>query len=129
MVSVVSTGVTLIAIAVLGDVGPLNNAQAATVATACGFACSYPLNRRWAFNGGAGVGHTVTVFWLGGLSLVGLLLSGATGAAVDALTAQAHLGSATVLAAEETAESLVLGALFFVRFQVSHALFTKVGAR
>jgi len=69
------------------------------------------------------------VLWLGGLSLAGLLLSGAAGAAVDAVAAHAHLGAAAVLAVEETAESLVLGALFFVRFEVSRALFTTDGAR
>lgn len=124
MVSVVSTAVTLVAVAVLGDVGGLSNADAAALATACGFACSYPMTRGWTFDGDAGVGHAAALLWLGGFSLVGLLLSGAVGAGVDALATHAQLGDAAVLAIEETAESLVLGALFVVRFAISRALFT-----
>ena len=60
-VSIVSTAVTLVAIAFLEDVARLSSAEAAVLATACGFGCSYPMTRRWTFEAGAaGVGHAVT---------------------------------------------------------------------
>jgi putative flippase GtrA len=129
MVSVVSTAITLVTIAILSDTGRFNGLQIAAVATTFGFACSYPLNRRWAFENRSGAGHAVAVLWLGGLSLVGLLLCSVAGAAVDLVAAHMHLGATAVLAAEETAESVVLGALFVVRFAVSRALFEGVAGR
>lgn len=128
VVSLVSTAVTLLAIAGIGDVGALSSAETAALAAACGFACSYPLSRRWVFAGGAQVGHTVALLRLGGLSLAGVVLSAAAGAGVDSLAAGAHLGATAVLAAEETAESLVLGALFVVRFELSRALLDRAPA-
>lgn len=121
--SVISTTVALVTIAVAGDVGRLSNAEAATVATACGFAVSYPLSRRWVFGGRDSIGHGVALVWLGGLSIIGLLLSGAAGAAVDLVAAQMHLSVGVTLAVEEAAESIVLGALFGLRFVVCRALF------
>ena len=129
MVSLGSTAVTLVTIAVLSDLGGLDGLQTAAVATTFGFACSYPLNRRWAFENRSGAGHAVAVLWLGGLSLVGLLLCSVAGAAVDLVAAQMHLGPTAVLAAEETAESVVLGAVFVVRFAVSRALFAGAAGR
>jgi putative flippase GtrA len=122
-VSLTSTAVTLVVIAVLSDENRLSNAQAAAAATAIGFVCSYTMSRRWAFAGGVKSGHLVSLLWLGGLSIAGLLLSGAAGAGVDALAASAHLGRVTTLVAEETVESIVLAALFVVRFTLSRALF------
>ena len=124
-VSLLSTAVTLVAIALLEDVARFSSAEAALLATACGFACSYPMNRRWTFDASQRVGHALAVAWLGGLSVVGLLLCGVAGAGVDLLAAHANLSTTTTLASEETAESLVLGALFFVRFAVSRALFAE----
>lgn len=121
--SLVSTGVALVAIAIAGDVARLSNAEAAAVATGCGFAVSYPLSRRWVFGAGDEVGHSVALLWLGGLSVIGLLLSGAAGATVDLLAATSHLGAGVTLAVEECAESIVLGALFIVRFAVCRVLF------
>src|SRR5260370_29728892 len=116
-VSIVSTAVTLVAIAFLEDVARLSSAEAAVLATACGFACSYPMTRRWTFEAGAaGVGHATAVAWLGGLSVAGLLLCGVAGAGVDLVAAHANLSATTTLTSEETAESALLGALFFVPF-------------
>lgn len=122
-VSLTSTAVTLVLIAVLSDVNHLSNAAAAAAATAVGFVCSYTLSRRWAFAGNIKAGHLVSVLWLGGLSVAGLLLSGAAGSGVDAVAASGHLGRTTTLVAEETVESIVLGLLFIVRFVLSRALF------
>lgn len=122
-VSLTSTAVTLVVIAVLSDENRLSNAQAAAAATAIGFVCSYTMSRRWAFAGGVKSGHLVSLLWLGGLSIAGLLLPGAAGGGVDALAASAHLGRVTTLVAEETVESIVLAALFVVRFTLSRALF------
>ena len=128
MVSVGSTAVTLLTIALLSDLG-LTGLQTATAATTLGFACSYPLHRRWAFEDRSGSGHAVAMLWLGGLSLLGLLLCSVAGAVVDIVAARAQLGSTTVLAAEEIAESAVLGAIFVVRFAVSRAVFSDTTAR
>ena len=122
-VSVASTALTLVTIGVLTDVSGVSNAEAAAIATLCGFACSYPMTRNWVFGGGAKADHAVAILWLGGLSVLGVVASTVAGAAVDALARSAQLDGGTTLAYEEVTESVVLGAIFAVRFVIARALF------
>jgi len=128
-VSIISTALTLLVIALLTEIVSVDNREAAAVATAIGFAVSYPLTRSWVFGGGARTDHAIAIVWLGGLSLAGVLLSGVAGAGVDAVAAQAGTGSTLTLAWEEITESIVLGALFLVRFVLARILFTAPPAR
>lgn len=122
-VSLASTGLTLVAIAVLTDVAGVSNAEAAALATFCGFVCSYPMTRNWVFSGRAGANDRLAVLLLGGLSVAGVLLSTLAGALVDAAAGAASIDSGRTLVCEEVAEAAVLGALFVVRFQIARALF------
>lgn len=122
-VSLGSTAVTLAAVAALADVPGLAGAPAAALATVCGFAVSYPMSRGWAFRTGAGERHAAALLWLGGLSVVGLILTGAAGALVAAVAARMEVASPLSLALEEAVEAAVLGILFVVRYAVSRTLF------